>query len=1193
MLIPIPNFDPLGDTLPLNNAGNRNTMENINNGGLPDLADEPNFENMNRAALLAWQERQRRQRTLRMLMMFLMVLFLMDGEEPPNSRRHPNGKRQQLRRHDKGRGHWEKLGYLDDEGNLISPLNPEVYQSRIEEDEVILQALKDNPESRYHELVKKNDGRNVEEELREWIGAKLKEEASKGMVLGDGDDSGDEGSSGDGAAVKQTSRLEKEIHVDEIKKDPQIAAPAEKVKEVDDFAVFHYPRNATGYYRGLWVRTPVNKTLNDSDKEDSNAKLTPIKSEQSENTEGEEDQINTIQRNVTIEEVHTWAQTQLHQRKKDVSILFLPPNVYLEPDTIVAKNSTSETGGNVATPNDSEGRGLGQQFSTTTPSSTTKPPSLSLTKEAGRAAFQLYSRPIPAMNEISIVDGLVKLYDGMTTSFVSRRTDVLLRVRGVMIHGVGKMSLVTSSTQPTSGGEVMKGRRRSFLSVKQIKKDEEGDSHSEEAGKSDASEEKEEESVDRRRRRLQATVEQLISGSEKQTTGPSNDDHPEGFFGDVDMMMAQIRQDVMDLYSSHYIDDIHSLENDRKSKKSMENDGWTLFQSMDEDGFVGEDENSGDIISNEAIHRKLDEVDDDEETDSDDAETHPGYHSLAAGLNETTSTINTSLPVHFGTATNGTDLAWRRSTLTLSPTHERSEPMRYVYPYPYVIDDADDSIKKAESPATRMLPTRERALEANAVNCEFEINIDVQASKWTYGEWRSSMEHRLRMGGVFNPYWNMAHSVKLKRSQYLLVMKSQLDFLEEKTPKEALVMTMIGDIESKNCDFHSFVNVTAMRTNWEHTTAKAINYSFYMMLTCLTQIVILLRQLLHTQSQSVASNVSLLCIGWQTVLDAILCISHIFLCLVMQPLFTAFASVAFFKLLIFCVIEMKYMAIIIQARNSANNASLTQEDLRRQITLLHLKFYGALMAAIIAFWYMGQSNRSLYVLLLYSFWVPQIILNIITESRKPMHPYYVYGMSITRSVAPMYVFAVPNNFLKEVNPDFPTEPKMCQMLILWIVIQTAILFAQSKYGTRFMIPQRFLPPKFDYSRPIPSSLLPRPASNSSIGASSEIELVPLLNGDASPSRERSTGVARNRRGGANRTRLDSRTEDTGRTTSMSEDTRDTPTLDCVICYNEIDVNDRQGYMLAPCDHIFHRHCLEQWMDVKMECPICRCNLPSL
>lgn len=227
---------------------------------------------------------------------------------------------------------------------------------------------------------------------------------------------------------------------------------------------------------------------------------------------------------------------------------------------------------------------------------------------------------------------------------------------------------------------------------------------------------------------------------------------------------------------------------------------------------------------------------------------------------------------------------------------------------------------------------------------------------------------------------------------------------------------MTGSIDSPNCQFNSFVNVTAIRTNWEHTTAKAINYSFYMMLTCLTQIVVLLRQLLHTQAQSAASNVSLMCIGWQTVLDAILCIAHIFLCLVMQPLFTAFASVAFFKLLIFCVIEMKYMALIIQARNNTNNPGHTQDDLRRQITMLHFRFYAALMIAIMSFWYFGQSQRMFFILVLYSFWIPQIVLNIITESRKPMHPYYIYGMSFTRLVAPLYVFAVQKNFLKEVNP---------------------------------------------------------------------------------------------------------------------------------------------------------------------------------
>mmetsp|Transcript_8724 Transcript_8724/g.12817 ORF Transcript_8724/g.12817 Transcript_8724/m.12817 type:complete len:118 (+) Transcript_8724:3-356(+) len=64
-------------------------------------------------------------------------------------------------------------------------------------------------------------------------------------------------------------------------------------------------------------------------------------------------------------------------------------------------------------------------------------------------------------------------------------------------------------------------------------------------------------------------------------------------------------------------------------------------------------------------------------------------------------------------------------------------------------------------------------------------------------------------------------------------------------------------------------------------------------------------------------------------------------------------------------------------------------------------------------------------------------------------------------------------------------------------------------------------------------------------------------------------------------------------TIIHADACERPTLDCVICYNDIDVGNRSDYMLAPCNHIFHRQCLTQWMDVKMECPVCRTKLPSL
>ena len=60
------------------------------------------------------------------------------------------------------------------------------------------------------------------------------------------------------------------------------------------------------------------------------------------------------------------------------------------------------------------------------------------------------------------------------------------------------------------------------------------------------------------------------------------------------------------------------------------------------------------------------------------------------------------------------------------------------------------------------------------------------------------------------------------------------------------------------------------------------------------------------------------CSNSSSALDAMetvqVCISHIFLCLIMSPLVTAFASVAFFKLLIFCV--SKFIAKLFTACKS-------------------------------------------------------------------------------------------------------------------------------------------------------------------------------------------------------------------------------------------------------------------------------------
>ena len=88
-------------------------------------------------------------------------------------------------------------------------------------------------------------------------------------------------------------------------------------------------------------------------------------------------------------------------------------------------------------------------------------------------------------------------------------------------------------------------------------------------------------------------------------------------------------------------------------------------------------------------------------------------------------------------------------------------------------------------------------------------------------------------------------------------------------------------------------------------------------------------------------------------------------------------------------------------------------------------------------------------------------------------------------------------------------------------------------------------------------------------------------------------MASNGEGTRNRINGSSNRQRTSPTIMIEDSERSGASLDCVICYSPIDTRNPRRYMLSPCDHLFHRECLEQWMEVKMECPICRKNLPSL
>lgn len=50
--------------------------------------------------------------------------------------------------------------------------------------------------------------------------------------------------------------------------------------------------------------------------------------------------------------------------------------------------------------------------------------------------------------------------------------------------------------------------------------------------------------------------------------------------------------------------------------------------------------------------------------------------------------------------------------------------------------------------------------------------------------------------------------------------------------------------------------------------------------------------------------------------------------------------------------------------------------------------------------------------------------------------------------------------------------------------------------------------------------------------------------------------------------------------------------DCAVCMMSVNGVDAE-HMLTPCNHLFHRDCLKQWLEHKHECPTCRAQLPTL
>ena len=120
----------------------------------------------------------------------------------------------------------------------------------------------------------------------------------------------------------------------------------------------------------------------------------------------------------------------------------------------------------------------------------------------------------------------------------------------------------------------------------------------------------------------------------------------------------------------------------------------------------------------------------------------------------------------------------------------------------------------------------------------------------------------------------------------------------------------------------------------------------------------------------------------------------------------------------------------------------------KDLSALYSRFYGGFLCGFFVMYWL-QRRPWLIAVLCNSYWLPQIAWSAWNNSKKPLLPKYVLGISVTRLLVPLYLFGCPENFVR-VKPQF----WVCWLLVAWVAAQVAAIAAQHILGRDVSSPKR-------------------------------------------------------------------------------------------------------------------------------------------
>jgi len=310
---------------------------------------------------------------------------------------------------------------------------------------------------------------------------------------------------------------------------------------------------------------------------------------------------------------------------------------------------------------------------------------------------------------------------------------------------------------------------------------------------------------------------------------------------------------------------------------------------------------------------------------------------------------------------------------------------------------------------------------------------------------------------------------------------------------------------------------------------KVAHYALWANVLTIIQIRCFVSQMRYTEDGPSAARLSMVSIAAQALLDAYDSFLHLSLTASSQYMVNSFALISMFKFILFAMLEVRYVLTIWRCRHQDVFAA-GWEEVRRHLSRVYSYFYGALLGGLLIIFH-AYEHLDLIALLFQAHWVPQILHDLRSGSKASLQPRFLVGISVTRCLAMCYLWGCPSGvFSGDLYPALPGSPSP-RLCIAAVVLQVLQVAILASQ-------QAFGPRWF-----VPWLCLPHVYNYSRVGV------------------EAST---------------------------FGSD-------DCVICMGELGDADlaQQQPVITPCEHRFHRVCLERWMDIKLECPTCRAEVPPM